>query len=220
MTQGGPPPRASRNDAGNDAGDDAYQIVDKTVCYDGHFRLERHRVRFRLFAGGWSEVVEREVFERGHAAAVLLYDARLDRVVLVEQFRAPAVDAPGGPWLLETVAGIIEAGETAEAVVHREAMEEAGCAVGELVRIGEVLPSPGGCTERLTLYCGRVDAAAAGGIHGLAEDGEDIRVVTMSADEAMAAVADGRIRAANAVIPLQWLALNRERLRAAWGGPG
>ena len=88
------------------------------------------------------------------------------------------------------------------------------------MRIGEVLASTGGSTDRETFYCGRVDAAEAGGIHGIAEEGEDIRVVTMSVDEAVAAVADGRIRVANAVIPLQWLALNRERLRAAWGVSG
>ena len=202
------------------AAPDEYEIVDKTVCHDGFFRVERHRLRFRRFDGDWSEVIEREVIDRGHAAAVLLYDPDLDHVVLIEQFRAPAVDAPGGPWLIETVAGIIEAGETAESVARREAIEESGCTVGALVRIGEFLTSPGGTTERVTFFCGRVDAAAAGGIHGGAEENEDIRVVTMSVDEATAAVADGRIRVANAVIPLQWLALNRERLRAAWRAPG
>ena len=199
---------------------DGYEIVDRTVCHDGFFRVERHRLRFRLFAGGWSDVVEREVIERGHAAAVLLYDPDLDRVVLVEQFRAAATGAPGSPWLIETVAGIIEAGETAEATIRRETVEEAGSTVGELVRIGEVMVSPGGSTERLTLYCGRIDATAAAGVHGNAWEGEDIRVVTMSVDEAVTAVDDGRIRAVNAVIPLQWLALNRERLRAAWRAPG
>ena len=202
------------------AAPDGYQIVDKAVCHDGFIRVERHRLRFRQFAGGWSDVVEREVIERGHAAAVLLYDPDLDRVVLVEQFRAAATGAPGGPWLIEAVAGMIEEGETAEATVRRETAEEAGCAVGDLVRIGEVMVSPGGSTERLTLYCGRIDAAAVGGVHGIASEGEDIRVVTMSVDEAVTAVGDGRIIAVNAVIPLQWLALNREKLRAAWGAGG
>ena len=155
-----------------------YEIVDRTVCHDGFFRVERHRLRFRLFAGGWSDVVEREVIERGHAAAVLLYDPDLDRVVLVEQFRAAATGAPGGPWLIETVAGIIETGETAEATIRRETVEEAGSTVGDSVRIGEVMVSPGSSTERLTLYCGRIDAAAAAGVHGNAWEGEDIRVVT------------------------------------------
>ncbi len=201
------------------AADKAFEVLDKTVCYDGFFRFERHRVRFRLFSGGWSQPIEREVLERGHAAAVLPYDPERDRVVLLEQFRAAAIDAPGGPWLIEIVAGIIEPGESAEAVIRREAVEEAGSVIGETEFIGEFLLSPGGSSERLAMYCGRVDSTSAGGIHGLAGEGEDIRVFTMAADEALAAIADGRIRNANAVIALQWLALNRERLRAAWGTP-
>ena len=107
------------------AADKAFEVLDKTVCYDGFFRFERHRVRFRLFSGEWSQPIEREVLERGHAAAVLPYDPERDRVVLLEQFRAAAIDAPGGPWLIEIVAGIIEPGESAEAVIRREALEEA-----------------------------------------------------------------------------------------------
>lgn len=200
-------------------GDD-FELLERTVCYDGYFRVERLRLRFRLFAGGWSRAIEREVFERGHAACVLLYDPDRDEVVLVEQFRAPAIGASGGPWLIETVAGIVEEGETTEDVVRREAAEEAGCTLGDLVRIGELLPSPGACSERLTLYCARIDAARADGIHGIAEEGEDIRVLKMNVSEAMAAVAEGRIRVANAVVPLQWLALNRDRLRARWRQAG
>lgn len=215
---------ASKNIPAPSTGDDAaqrrFEVLDRTVCYDGYFRLERVRVRFRLFRGGWSRPVVREVFERGHVAAVLLYDPDRDRVVLVEQFRAPAIDAPGGPWLIEVVAGIIEPGETPEAVVRRESVEETGCGFTDVVRIGEVIMTPGGSSERLTLYCGRVDSSSADGVHGLGDEGEDIRVVVMPASEALDAVADGRIHAANAVIALQWLALNRDRLRKAWRDGG
>ena len=103
------------------------EILYKTVCYDGFFRMERYRLRHRLFRGGWSRELTRELFARGHAAAVLPYDPLLDAVVLVEQFRIGALEAPGGPWLLEIVAGIIEPGETPEDVVRREAVEEADC---------------------------------------------------------------------------------------------
>ena len=197
----------------------AFEVLDKTVCYDGFFRFERHRVRFRLFSGGWSRPIEREVLERDHAAAVLPYDPVHDRVVLIEQFRAAAIDAPGGPWLIEIVAGIIEPGESAETVIRREAVEEADSVIGETEFIGEFLLSPGSSSERLAMFCGRVDSTGVGGIHGLAEEGEDIRVFTMAPDEALAATADGRICNANAVIALQWLALNRERLRTAWRAP-
>ena len=181
---------------------DDYEIVARETGYDGFFRLDRLSVRFRRYDGGWSEIT-REVLERGHTVGVLLYDPARDKVVLVEQFRAPAVDAPGGPWLIETVAGIIEEGETAE---------ETSLAVGALERIGAFMLSPGGASEFITLYLGRVDSRDAGGVHGI--DDEDIRSVVMDTDDALAAVADGRIVAANAVIALQWLALNRARLVA------
>ena len=101
-----------------------------------------------------------------------------------------------------------------------QAAEEAGLEIGDLFRIGEILVTPGGSSERLVLYCGRCDAANAGGVHGLACEDEDIRVVVLTLDHALAAIDDGRIRTANAVIPLLWLALNRERVRDAWRQAG
>jgi len=190
---------------------DDYEIVARETGYDGFFRLDRLSVRFRRYDGGWSEIT-REVLERGHTVGVLLYDPARDKVVLVEQFRAPAVDAPGGPWLIETVAGIIEEGETPEDVARRETAEETSLTVGAIERIGAFMLSPGGASEFITLYLGRVDSRDAGGVHGI--DDEDIRTVVMDTDDALAAVADGRIVAANAVIALQWLALNRARLVA------
>lgn len=200
--------------------DDDVEVLGRETCYRGFFRLDRLRVRFRRFDGSWSAPIEREVFERGHAACVLPYDPARDAVVLVEQFRAAAIDAPGGPWLIETIAGIIEDDEEPDAVVRREAVEEAGLALGALVRIGEVLVSPGGSSERLVLYCARVEAPADGGVFGLAEEGEDIRVVVMPLADALDAIDAGRIRVANAVIPLLWLARNRARLRARWRRAG
>ncbi len=211
---------APRDDATPRFGADDFEVLERIEGYRGFFRLDRVRVRFRRYRGGWSAPIEREVFERGHAACVLAYDPARDAVVLVEQFRAAAVESPGGPWLIETIAGIIEPGEAPDAVVRREAIEEAGLEIGDLLRIGEILVTPGGSSERLVLYCGRCDAANAGGIHGLAREGEDIRVVVMTLEAARAAIDDGRIRVANAVIPLLWLALNRERVRDAWRQAG
>ncbi|MCW5618089.1 MAG: NUDIX domain-containing protein, partial [Nitrosomonas sp.] len=98
-------------------------ILDKKTCYQGFFRLDRYRLRHRLFNGEWSQPITRELFERGHAAAVLPYDPIRDEVILIEQFRIGALEAPGGPWLTEIIAGIIEAGETPEDVIKRESME-------------------------------------------------------------------------------------------------
>lgn len=192
------------------------EVVEQRVCYQGFFRMEHYRLRHRLYDGGMSPVLSRELFERGHAVAVLPYDPLLDRIVLLEQFRIGALAAPGGPWLLEIVAGIIEEGETTADVARREMQEEAGCPLLALEPICDYLVSPGGTSERINLYCGRVDAAGVGGIHGLASEGEDIRVSTVSFEEAMALLHEGRINSASPIIALQWLQLNRERLRRDW----
>ncbi|SMF95060.1 ADP-ribose pyrophosphatase [Methylomagnum ishizawai] len=193
----------------------AFEIVEQTPVYRGFFQLTRLKLRHTLYQGGWSGVLERELFHRGRAVAVIPYDPVTDRVVLVEQFRVGALGVKENPWLLEIVAGAIEAGESPEAVAHRECAEEAGCVVRELIRIGEFFPTPGGCSERITLFCGLVDSAGLGGLHGLAEENEDILASVVDFAEALAWVEQGRIDSAVPIIGLQWLALNRERLRAS-----
>jgi ADP-ribose pyrophosphatase len=193
-----------------------FVVVEKNVCYQGFFRLEKYHLRHRLFSGEWSALLTREMFERGHAAAVLPYDPVRDEIVMIEQFRPGAIDAPGGPWLMEIVAGMIETGETAEAVVKRESIEESGCIVTDLIPLYDFLVSPGGTTERIALFCGRVNAAVANGIHGASEEGEDIKVHVVSFDTAMALLKSQKITAASAIIALQWLALNRDDVRARW----
>ena len=197
--------------------DPRVEILDKTVCYDGFFRMERYRLRHRLFSGAWSRVLTRELFERGHAAAVLPYDPSLDAVVLVEQFRIGALEAPGSPWLLEIVAGIIEPDEMPQDVVRREAVEEANCQIQELVHLYDYFVSPGGTSERIALFCGKVDASGAGGLCGLAAEEEDIRVSVVPFAEAIAQLQAGKINSAAPIMALQWLQLNHDQLRRRWG---
>lgn len=196
-----------------------FHIIDRETAFQGFFRVDRYTLRHALFDGGMSGEINREVFERGHSAGVLLYDPARDTVVLAEQFRVGALDAPLGPWLLEVVAGMIEPGESAEAVVRREAQEEAGCLVQDLIPLFDYLVSPGGTTERTALFVGRVDSAGIGGVHGLAEEDEDIQVHVLPLDEALAMIESGGINAAMPILALQWLALNRERVRAQWDEP-
>lgn len=197
---------------------DDVKIVERQTVYQGYFRIDRYRLRHRLFAGGWSDVMMRELFERGHAVAVLPYDPARDLVVLVEQFRIGALAAGRPPWVVEIVAGIIEPGEEPAEVAEREAEEEAGVAIQAVEPIHKVLVSPGGATETCAIYCGKADLSKAGGIHGLAHEHEDIRVLAISTDAALALLAEGRVENATAVIALQWLALNRDRLRRQWQG--
>lgn len=197
------------------SGDDARILCHETL-WRGYFRVDRYKVSHRLFAGGWGEPVVREVFERGHAAALLPYDPVQDTVVLIEQFRIGALAAGADPWLIEIVAGIIEIGETAEDVVRREIVEEAGCKVDRIVPMMDAFTTPGGSSERIALFCGRVNSTGVGGVHGLADEGEDIRVFAEPLDAAMARIDSGEITNLIAIAALQWLALNRQKLRRDW----
>lgn len=183
------------------------------VVYNGYFKMMKYQFRHRLFAGGWSDVVVRELFERGHAVAMLPYDPSSDKVVLVEQIRVGALADNTSPWQLEIVAGIIDKDESTEDVALREAQEEAGLTVSELVPMTSYLSSSGGCSERIHLYLGLVDASEAKGVHGLPEESEDILVHVVPFEQAMQWIADGKIENAASIIALQWLALNKSR----WG---
>jgi ADP-ribose pyrophosphatase len=193
-----------------------FQVVDKSIVYSGFFRMEKYRLRHRLFSGEWSAEMQRECMERGHAVAVLPYDPIHDRVVLLEQFRIGAIEHSGGPWLLEIVAGIIGPQETKAEVARREAKEEANCELLDMIPILETLVSPGGTSESVALYCGRIDSAGLGGVHGLAEEHEDIRVHVLPRSEAVTLLQSGRIKSAPTIIALQWLELNRQTLLDRW----
>ncbi len=195
-----------------------FEVLDKTIGYKGFFRMEKYRLRHELFSGAWSPEIIRECLERGHAVAVLPYNPEQDQIVLLEQFRVGALDFPGGPWLLEIVAGIMdEPGETPEDVARRETLEEAGCELLDLVPICHYLVSPGGTSESITLFCGRVNAAQVGGIRGMVDEHEDIRLHVVSRSEALDLLDSGRINSAAPIIALQWLKLNHPNLMERWG---
>ena len=200
------------------------KLIRKETTHQGYFRIDRYNMRHRQFVGAMGPEISREIFERGHAASVLMYDPDMDLLVFIEQFRPGAYAAlsspwykqDGSPWLIEIVAGIIEDDEDPGDVVRREAVEEAGCTVDELELISHYLVTPGGSSESMFSYCGRVDASDVGGIHGLAEEGEDIRVFTMTPEEAFNAVKMGHIQNSMTIIPVLWFRDNRERLRDKW----
>ena len=190
-------------------GQQDFEIVEAEVGYQGFFKLLKLHLRHKLFAGGWSTQITRELFIRGHAAAVLPYDPLRDEIILVEQFRVGAVYEPSSPWLLEVVAGIVEPGETAEAVVLREAEEEAGLVIKQLIPISSYYSSPGGCSERISLFLGEIDASLAPTHGGLSVESEDIRVHRVTRAQAMQWLSEGKLDNASTIIALQWLALRR-----------
>lgn len=197
---------------------DDVEVIKAPVVYDGYSQVQKVHLRHRLHGGGWSDEIDREVIDRGHAAGVLIYDPARDAVVLIRQFRIGAWRAGDDPWLTETVAGLIDPGENAEEVARRESVEEAGCEIVELIRIGAYYASPGVLTELIELFCGIADAGDAAGVHGLDHEGEDIEAKVIPFDEAWRDLESGRLRDAKAIIGLQWLALHRDDLRRRFGG--
>lgn len=204
------------------------KLVEKSRPFDGYFQIDRYTVKHRKFEGGWTPPFKREVFERGHAILVLLFDPALDTLVFIEQFRIGAYAAQttsrwwprdASPWLIECVAGIIDAGETPESVARREAIEETGCEVDELIPIYQMYASPGGSSESVFIFCGRTDASKAGGVHGLDQENEDIRVLTVPAAEAFQWLDAGRITHSATIIAVQWFRENHRHLRATWRRP-
>ena len=192
------------------------ELIERRTEYAGFFRLDRLQLRHRRFDGGWTEPLTRELVLRRPAVALLPYDPVADRVVLLEQFRLGAWIADRPAWMIEIPAGLIDADESAAESAVRETQEETGLAVSELLPIMEFATSPGGFSEWISLFCARVEAPAASSLHGLVTEQEDIRILPMAADDALALLAEGRIQNAFTLIALQWLALNRESLRRRW----
>lgn len=196
--------------------DEKAELVDHVVAFQGHFKVGRYFFRHSLFQGGQSPVIRREVFERGHAAAVLPYDPQRDEVVMIRQFRAGTFVAGRHPWNWETVAGIIEEGEIPENVVRREAVEEANLEIRDLIPLYTIMASPGACSETCMLFVGRADTTNAGGVFGLESEGENILVKVMPFAEARAMMECGDIDNSPALIALQWLALHHDEVRNRW----
>ena len=199
-------------------GRDDVEIQARETPFQGFFRVDALTLRHRQYNGGWGKSVRRELFVRPPAAAVLPYDARRGEILLVEQFRVGALEWRDSPWCLELIAGIADKdGESAADLIRREAVEEAGLELGAMEPIAHYMPSPGGTNERLQVFVGQADLAAAGGIFGCADEGEDIRAVTLPVEQIPELLESGLVDNAASLIALQWLLLHRQRLDAAWG---
>ncbi len=200
----------------NPAPEDVTLLPETRDGYDGFFRLRPLTLQHRQFAGGQGPVIKREAFVAYDAALVLPYDPVLDSVLLIEQLRyGPICRNDSAPWVLEPVAGLVDAGEDPEQTARREAEEEAGLTMGALLKINKVYPSPGYSSEFFHCYLGLCDLSGREAqLGGLDSEAEDIRSHVVSFDEAMALVETGEINAAPLAMMLYWLAARREDLRA------
>lgn len=196
-------------------GPEHIEVLEKRTTYKGYFQIDSYTIRHGRFDGTWQPPFNREVFERGHAAAVLLYEAERSVFLLCEQFRIGAYAGGMAPWQIELVAGIMEPGETPEEVATREAVEEAGAQVLDLLPIAHYLVSPGGATETIRLFLGRIKNATPG-IFGLDGESEHIKVHVVPEGDLRRMMDDGKIQNAQTIIAAQWFFLNRERIRTKW----
>jgi ADP-ribose pyrophosphatase len=197
-------------------GEQDYRLLERERVFDGYFAVDRLTLQHKAFDGGWSEPLTREMFERGDAVGVLPYDPVKDQLILIEQFRPGAIRPGHGPWMLELVAGIVEPGESDEEVVHREAMEEAGCSFSAVEPIAAYYPSSGACSEHVRLFVGCVAEAAVGQVRGESVEGEDILVHALAREQVFAELAAGRIDNGHTLVALLWFQVHWQRIREAW----
>ena len=197
------------------------EIIEDRTAWSGRFSVGVVRFRHRRFDGAMSALRTWELFRRGQAAAVLPYDPHTDQVVLIEQFRLPALAAGVDPVMVEIPAGLCDGGEDPAETVRRESLEEMGLAVDRLERIGRFVLTPGGSDECITVFAGRIEAPPAGpdglaGAGGLAAEHEDIRVRVRPAESVIAAAIAGEYPNSVTTIALLWLAARRDWLRTRW----
>ncbi len=193
------------------------EILSRETVYKSFTQVDVVKLKHRLFAGGISPIIQRELVIKPEAIGVLIYDPNLDAVLLIEQFRVGALSHPN-PWQLEIVAGLVDGhGESLEDVAKREVLEEAGVELSRLEKVMTFLLSPGGSNERFTLFVGQADLRQAGGIFGLPEEGEDIKVSVVSASEFINLLTQNSLLwNAPLLIAGQWFALNKTLLQSKW----
>lgn len=180
-------------------------IENQETVFDGFFKIKAVSLRHRLFGGGWSPTIQREIFHRGDAAAAILFDPTTQSIGLIDQFRAGALNDTVSPWCLEVVAGMVEPEERIEDLIRRELQEEAGISNLTLIPITSYYSTPGGCSEMIHLFCAICDLSQAGGIHGLDSENEDILLRVYPAEEVFNDMLDSRMNNAATLIALQWL---------------
>lgn len=194
------------------------EVIEKSRKHQGFFAIDEYLFRHKLYQGGYSKVLKREVFERGDAVGLLPYDPATDSVILIEQFRSGALRSKTGPWQLELIAGMFSENEVPLDVAIREAKEEANLDIvpEKAIKVMDYLSSAGGMSECIHLYCACVDSENVSGVFGLASEGEDILVHVMSRQDAQQLLEQGKILNAATIIALQWLNLNLDKLKSSW----
>lgn len=181
-------------------------IEQKRYILDDFFKVEEAHLRFELFSGKMSQLVRRLSLERGDSAAVLVFNQTTDKLILISQFRYPTYKNNDG-WIIESIAGMIDPGETPEESARREVQEETGLDIDAFEHIATFYPSPGGSSERIYLFYSEVSGEKAKykKTSGLIGHGEDIKAVEITLADALAKIKSGKIVDAKTIIGIYWL---------------
>ena len=196
------------------------ELKNTVNVFDGHLQIKKYHLRHELFQGGWSQTLCREVMSQGSTAvAVLPFDPYRQEIVLIEQFRIGAwASQSDNPWIIECVAGLSEDGENAEDVAIRETLEESGCSILRLHPIATYYTTPGCSDQKVELFCGEIDSKGVYGVHGIKDEGEDIRASAWPINQAFNMLNEGTICNSMTIIALQWLMINIDSLTTEWTG--
>jgi nudix-type nucleoside diphosphatase (YffH/AdpP family) len=187
--------------------EDRIRIHKVETLSDDWFVLKKTTFDYRRSDGTWQRQ-SRETYDRGHGATILLYNRERRTVVLVRQFRFPAYVEGHPGFLIEAPAGLLDQA-TPEVRIKAEVEEETGYRIGEVHKVFEAFMSPGSVTERLHFFVAEYDPASRPGSGGgVAEEGEDIEVLELTMEQAMAMMASGEIADGKTIMLLQYAALN------------
>jgi nudix-type nucleoside diphosphatase (YffH/AdpP family) len=186
---------------------DRIRVKNERVISDGHIKLKAVTFDWRRSDGKW-QTQRREIVDRGNGAALLPYNPARRTVMLVKQFRYPAYVNGCDDLLIEAAAGLLD-NESPEKRIRAEAEEEIGYRLRDIRKVFEAYMTPGAVTEKLHFFVGEyqpdMKIGSGGGNH---DEGEDIEVLELSIDEALAMIPDGRIMDAKTIMLLQWAAMN------------
>jgi nudix-type nucleoside diphosphatase (YffH/AdpP family) len=183
------------------------RLISSQVLSDDWYLLKKTIFDFRRADGSWQRQ-QRETYDRGNGATVLLYQLATRRVVLVRQFRFPAYVNGHDGMLVEAPAGLLDQA-TPEQRIRAEVEEETGYRVGEVSKVFEAFMSPGSVTEKLYFFVAEYDAGSkVGDGGGLEDEGEDIEVLELDFDEAMAMIRRGEIVDGKTIMLMQYAALH------------
>jgi len=189
------------------------KIIDKRRVFDGFFKVDEYDIQMDKHEGGTQQVT-RLVFERGHAVTVLGYDPDRDEVLLINEMRPGLLAAGEYPFSDALPAGMIDNGESEIEAACREMLEETGLDLKEpsVIHPGAYVSS-GGTSERIALVFGLIDTSKAGGIHGEAEGGENIKSVVVASDEFIRRAESGDLKDMKSLVAAFWLAAHKPRLQ-------